>query len=76
MLPRLRNSQANTCSFPTVLVTATIQLLLWRDRKIAAKLALLESLSTSRDSDPDSPALGGSEFDEKKVVRDEISAVV
>ncbi|KAF8848307.1 allantoate permease [Acephala macrosclerotiorum] len=48
-----------------ILVTATIQLLLWRDRN-AAKEASEDSLSTSLDNDQDNPSLQATGFDGKK----------
>lgn len=50
-----------------VLVTATIQLLLLRDKKKAASTESEGSLPVSWDSD--SPRLQGSDIDEKKAIR-------
>jgi hypothetical protein len=62
----------NLSLFPLVLLTATVQLLLWRDKRNAAKLE-----SQSRDSqDSDNPPLEGSDVDEKKAVRVKDTAVV
>jgi hypothetical protein len=58
--------------FELVLLTAIVQLLLWRDKRNAAKLE-----SQSRDSqDSDNPLLEGSDVDEKKAVRVKDTAVV
>jgi ACS family pantothenate transporter-like MFS transporter len=56
-----------TSPFPLpVLVTAAIQLLLWRDKRRAAKVES-EGLPTSQEGD--SPQLQASDVDEKKAVR-------
>jgi MFS transporter, ACS family, pantothenate transporter len=53
--------------FSPVAVTAAIQLLLWRDKRRAAKAEIEGSLPGSRDED--SPELQASDVDEKKAVR-------
>ena len=53
--------------------TAAIQILLWRDKNIAAKA---ESLESSQDSDsPQRPEREAIDVDEKKVVRDDLRAI-
>jgi ACS family pantothenate transporter-like MFS transporter len=48
-------------------VTAAIQLLLWRDKRRAARAEIDGSLEASRDGD--TPELQASDVDEKKAVR-------
>jgi len=55
-------------------VTAAIQVLLWRDKKIAARAESEGSLAVSLESG--SPPLEAGEFDEKKPVRDDDVKVV
>lgn len=58
--------------FALVLLTATVQLLLWRDKRNAAKLE-----SESQESqDSDSPPLETSDGDEKKAIRVKDTAAV
>jgi hypothetical protein len=55
-----------------VIVTGTIQLLLWRDKRKAAELAA-EEAEASRISE--SPQPEASDEDEKKVIRTEVEPV-
>jgi hypothetical protein len=50
-----------------VLITAAIQLLLWRDKKRAAKSETVEDLPGYEGNE--SPQLEGSDVDEKRAVR-------
>ncbi|KAG0651102.1 Pantothenate transporter liz1 [Hyphodiscus hymeniophilus] len=53
--------------------TAAIQLLLWRDKRNAARAGPAGSLEEARESD--SPELQSSDFDEKKTVRDDVTTL-
>lgn len=57
----------NILSFLLVFVTAAIQLLLWRDKRNAARAVSDDSSSTGEDSD--NPSLQVGSVDEKKAVR-------
>ncbi|KAL2075029.1 hypothetical protein VTL71DRAFT_8809 [Oculimacula yallundae] len=57
-----------------ILWTAIIQILLWRDKKIAAKAESEGSLAGSQDSD--SQVNASKDFDEKKAVRTEVAPTI
>lgn len=61
--------EATASNIFLVFWTALIQTLLWRDRKLAAKSETAGSLA-----DSDDLAAPGSDYDEKKAVRTEISS--
>jgi MFS transporter, ACS family, pantothenate transporter len=64
-LQRFENSGHTDKSL--VLLTATIQLLLWRDKRKAARTEAVDELPGYEGSD--SPQLEGSDYDEKKAIR-------